>query len=85
MNGSNSSSWPRGSRAALSCCSGSVGRVRCRDVKALFTDWRHGFYQHNKLANVYTAFELQRRWASSVSARSKLCRAQLPQMLQLLR
>jgi hypothetical protein len=33
----------------------------CRDVKAIFTDWRHGFYQHNKLANVYTAFEMQRR------------------------
>lgn len=32
-----------------------------RDVKAIFTDWRHGFYQHNKLANVYTAFEMQRR------------------------
>lgn len=36
----------------------------CRDVKALFTDWRNGFYEHNKLANVYTAFELQRRWVS---------------------
>ena len=34
---------------------------RCRDAKALFTDWKGGFYQHNKLANVYTAFELQRR------------------------
>lgn len=34
---------------------------KIRDVKALFTDWRHGFYQHNKLANVYTAFEMQRR------------------------
>lgn len=33
----------------------------CRDPKALFTDWRSGFYEHNKLANVYTAFELQRR------------------------
>jgi hypothetical protein len=32
-----------------------------RDAKALFTDWKGGFYQHNKLANVYTAFELQRR------------------------
>jgi hypothetical protein len=36
-----------------------------RDAKALFTDWKGGFYQHNKLANVYTAFELQRRCASS--------------------
>ncbi|KAF8072396.1 hypothetical protein HT031_000055 [Scenedesmus sp. PABB004] len=32
-----------------------------RDARALFTDWKGGFYQHNKLANVYTAFELQRR------------------------
>lgn len=32
-----------------------------KDAKALFTDWKGGFYQHNKLANVYTAFELQRR------------------------
>jgi hypothetical protein len=40
-------------------------RCACRDVKALFTDWRHGFYQHNKLANVYTAFEMQRRCAAA--------------------
>lgn len=40
-------------------------RLACRDVKALFTDWRHGFYQHNKLANVYTAFEMQRRCADA--------------------
>eukprot|EP00879_Flechtneria_rotunda_P005095 GHRR01005374.1.p1 GENE.GHRR01005374.1~~GHRR01005374.1.p1 ORF type:complete len:366 (+),score=91.50 GHRR01005374.1:533-1630(+) len=32
-----------------------------KDARALFTDWKGGFYQHNKLANVYTAFELQRR------------------------
>lgn len=32
-----------------------------KDAKALFDDWKGGFYQHNKLANVYTAFELQRR------------------------
>jgi len=32
-----------------------------KDAKALFDDWKGGFYQHNKLANVYTAFEMQRR------------------------
>jgi len=35
--------------------------VSCRDARLLFTEWKNGFYQHNKLANVYTAFELQRR------------------------
>ncbi|GBF90754.1 hypothetical protein Rsub_03055 [Raphidocelis subcapitata] len=35
--------------------------TRIKDARALFTDWKGGFYQHNKLANVYFAFELQRR------------------------
>jgi hypothetical protein len=35
--------------------------VPCRDVRALFTDWNAGFYEHTKLANLYTAFEMQRR------------------------
>lgn len=35
--------------------------TRIKDVRSLFTDWKGGFYQHNKLANVYFAFELQRR------------------------
>eukprot|EP00878_Enallax_costatus_P001002 GHUV01001134.1.p1 GENE.GHUV01001134.1~~GHUV01001134.1.p1 ORF type:complete len:354 (+),score=120.84 GHUV01001134.1:515-1576(+) len=35
--------------------------AKIKDAKALFTDWRCGFYEHNKLANVYTAFEMQRR------------------------
>lgn len=38
--------------------------MSCRDARALFSDWKGGFYQHNKLANVYTAFELQRRWVT---------------------
>ncbi|KAF6266198.1 hypothetical protein COO60DRAFT_441720 [Scenedesmus sp. NREL 46B-D3] len=32
-----------------------------RDVRALFKDWDAGFYEHTKLANLYTAFEMQRR------------------------
>ncbi len=43
-----------------------------RDARALFTDWKGGFYQHNKLANVYTAFELQRRWALETALTSTL-------------
>jgi hypothetical protein len=31
----------------------------------LFSDWDAGFYEHTKLANLYTAFEMQRRWARS--------------------
>jgi hypothetical protein len=33
----------------------------CRDVRALFRDWDAGCYEHTKLANLYTAFEMQRR------------------------
>ncbi|PNW72029.1 hypothetical protein CHLRE_16g685400v5 [Chlamydomonas reinhardtii] len=32
-----------------------------KDAKAFLTDWRSGYYQHSKLANVLFAYELQRR------------------------
>ncbi|GLC47990.1 hypothetical protein PLESTB_000047100 [Pleodorina starrii] len=32
-----------------------------KDARAFLTDWRSGFYQHTKLANVLFAYELQRR------------------------
>lgn len=43
--------------------------TRIKDVRAFFTEWKGGFYQHNKLANVYFAFELQRRWWGGVGCR----------------
>lgn len=36
--------------------------TKLKNVREFFTDFTQGFYQHNKLANVYMAFELQRRW-----------------------
>lgn len=54
-----------------------------RDARALFTDWRGGFYEHNKLANVYTAFELQRRYVLQSSQRySKLNTAYMNSLFQ---
>ncbi|KAL6750425.1 hypothetical protein V8C86DRAFT_2813036 [Haematococcus lacustris] len=35
--------------------------VRIKDARAFLTDWRCGYYEHTKLANVYMAYELQRR------------------------
>lgn len=35
--------------------------VRIKDVRAFLTDWRKGYYEFTKLANVYFAYELQRR------------------------
>lgn len=35
--------------------------TKLRDARAFLTDFKAGFYQHAKLANVYTAFEGQRR------------------------
>ncbi|KXZ55707.1 hypothetical protein GPECTOR_2g1257 [Gonium pectorale] len=32
-----------------------------KDARAFLTDWRSGYYQHSKLANVLFAYELQRR------------------------
>jgi hypothetical protein len=34
--------------------------VRIRDARAFLTDWRAGYYEYTKLANVYFAYELQR-------------------------
>jgi len=35
--------------------------TRIKDAKAFLTDWRSGYYEHSKLANVLMAYELQRR------------------------
>ncbi|KAF5827890.1 hypothetical protein DUNSADRAFT_18581 [Dunaliella salina] len=35
--------------------------ARIKDPKAFLTEWRSGFYEHSKLANVLFAYELQRR------------------------
>lgn len=32
-----------------------------KDAKAFLTEWRSGYYEHTKLANVLFAYELQRR------------------------
>jgi WW domain-containing oxidoreductase len=34
--------------------------VRIKDARAFLTDWRAGYYEYTKLANVYFAYELQR-------------------------
>ena len=33
----------------------------CLLLQAFLTDWRSGYYEHTKLANVLFAYELQRR------------------------
>ncbi len=35
--------------------------VRIRDARAFLTDWRAGYYEYTKLADLYFAYELQRR------------------------
>mmetsp|Transcript_24448 Transcript_24448/g.53399 ORF Transcript_24448/g.53399 Transcript_24448/m.53399 type:complete len:355 (+) Transcript_24448:113-1177(+) len=35
--------------------------TRIKDAKGLLTDWRQGYYEHTKLANVLFGYELQRR------------------------
>jgi len=42
-------------------CSVTHRMTKLRDARAFLTDFKAGFYQHAKLANVYTAFEGQRR------------------------
>jgi len=45
----------------VSVCSVTHRMTRLRDARLFLTDFKAGFYQHAKLANVYTAFEGQRR------------------------
>ncbi|WIA35876.1 hypothetical protein OEZ86_004259 [Tetradesmus obliquus] len=50
------------SRARVVFVSSIVHRFAAiRDVHAFLTDWQVGRYEHTKLANLYTAFEMQRR------------------------
>ncbi|WIA15774.1 hypothetical protein OEZ85_002389 [Tetradesmus obliquus] len=50
------------SRARVVFVSSIVHRFAAiRDVHAFLTDWQAGRYEHTKLANLYTAFEMQRR------------------------
>lgn len=59
---------PYHSRVIATVTAAIAAAAAYRDAKALFTDWRSGFYEHNKLANVYTAFELQRRYVVAAAA-----------------
>jgi hypothetical protein len=45
----------------VNVCSVTHRMTKLRDARAFLTDFKAGFYQHAKLANVYTAFEGQRR------------------------